>query len=117
MERIPFRGTPEDVIPRLNEFLTDLVDTPPVTRFCFGCSTYLSAARDRHDCSYVFSLFATENHDHAVLVENALSKTFCRHPNYVEDVAYDTVVGAPAGVCYVYLAVWLDRSDKQIVAV
>jgi len=111
---IPFKGLPEDVVPQLTEFLPGIVGTPPVSRFCFGCTSYLPTARDRHDCSDLFPLYATENHHHAVQIEGVLSNTFGRHPNYVEDVAYDAGADIPSETWYVYLAVWLEGSDKHI---
>lgn len=109
MEDLPIKGWPLDVVPLLEDVVSEFIKPWRVDEFYIGRTTSISAAQSRHACDEIFALYETSSADNAIEVEDSLIQTFLNHPKCSNDADHGGGGWSDQYVHYVYLAIWYWR--------
>lgn len=109
MSDLPIKGWPTDAIGILEDSISDFIEKRVVGEFYIGRTNDLTAARSRHNCDKIFTLYETNSTDNAIEVEDTLIKTFFDHPKCSNVIDHGGGGASDEYINYVYIAVWYKR--------
>lgn len=103
---LPIKGWPTDVIPALEDIISQSIKRREVKEFYIGRTNDCNATELRHGCDAVFPLYETNSANHAIDIENTLIKTFIEHPKCNNANNHGGGGASDEYINYVYLACW-----------
>jgi hypothetical protein len=110
MSPFPLYGHPLDVLGKIVEGISDLIERPSVVSFRIGYTDDLSIARQQCVGGHLFVLYCTDRTGDAVDLRDALVKAFLYHHKNRQEKNGGSLIPRDK-TSYVYLAVWYDQKD------
>jgi hypothetical protein len=72
----------------------------------------LGGTQSRHGCDDILELYHTDSKENAMDVEDALVKTFHRHPKCNNDAKHGGRGISDYFINYVYIAIWVEEEEE-----